>query len=227
MAVAYRVEVDARWETRRGLISGFFGDQTIAHEIRRDNGGWRLNGAAVEGLDRLVDLDFGFTPATNVLQLSRVALKPGQSAEVPVVWFDLDSASLAELPQTYERRSETSYWYGGANGPLPGFVGRSPPMALFDPTRISGGLLREPKGGRSRQRGHPLDEKVAGGRISLEADRQAIGAPCCVDLAQFRAKVGACDPIRFESGRAHPRSHLVQSSNPPQDHAHARPPRRD
>ena len=111
MAVAYQVEVDARWETKRGLISGFFGDQTIAHEIRRDNGGWRLNGAAVEGLDHLVDLDFGFTPATNVLQLSRVALKPGQSAEVPVVWFDLDSASLAELPQTYERRSETSYWY--------------------------------------------------------------------------------------------------------------------
>jgi len=31
--------------------------------------------------------------------------------EVPVVWFDLDSASLTELPQRYERRSEASYWY--------------------------------------------------------------------------------------------------------------------
>jgi uncharacterized protein len=126
VAVAYRVEVDARWETRRGLISGFFGDQTIAHEIRRDNGGWRLNGAAVEGLDRLVDLDFGFTPATNVLQLSRVALKPGQSAEVPVVWFDLDSASLAELPQTYERRSETSYWYEAPTVPYQGLLEIAP-----------------------------------------------------------------------------------------------------
>ena len=71
----------------------------------------RLNGAAVEGLDHLVDLDFGFTPATNVLQLSRIALEPGQRAEVPVAWFDLDSASLIELPQIYERRSEASYWY--------------------------------------------------------------------------------------------------------------------
>jgi hypothetical protein len=109
--VAYQVEVDARWRTKRGLISGFLGDQTIQHEIQRDGAGWRLNGLRVEGLEHLVDLDYGFTPATNVLQLSRLALKLGQQAEVPAAWFDLDSASLVELPQTYERRSETSYWY--------------------------------------------------------------------------------------------------------------------
>jgi uncharacterized protein len=110
-AVAYQVEVDAGWRTRRGVISGCLGEQTIQHEIRRDDQGWTLNGIAVRGLEHLVDLDYGFTPATNVLQLSRLALKPGQRAEVPVVWFDLDSASLVELPQTYEWRSEASYWY--------------------------------------------------------------------------------------------------------------------
>jgi hypothetical protein len=111
VAVAYQVEVDALWRTKRGLISGFLGDQTVQHEIRRDDAGWRLNGVPVAGLAHLVDLDYGFTPATNVLQLSRIALRPGQSAEVPVVWFDLDSASLTELPQRYERRNEASYWY--------------------------------------------------------------------------------------------------------------------
>lgn len=110
-AVAYQVEVDARWQTRRGAISGFLGAKTIAHQFRRDDSGWRLNGVAVEGLEHLVDLDYGFTPATNVLQLSRIALAPGQRADVPVVWFDFDSASLIELPQSYERRSEMSYWY--------------------------------------------------------------------------------------------------------------------
>ncbi len=93
------------------MISGFLGDQTVLHEIRRDEAGWRLNGARVEGLEQLVDLDYDFTPATNVLQLSRLALKPGQCAEVPVVWFDLDRASLTELPQRYERRSASSCWY--------------------------------------------------------------------------------------------------------------------
>lgn len=110
-AVAYQVEVDAGWATKRGMISGFLGDKPIAREIRRDHAGWRLNGHAVEGLGHLVDLDYGFTPATNILQLSRIALKLDQRADVPVVWFDLDSASLIELPQSYERRSEMSYWY--------------------------------------------------------------------------------------------------------------------
>jgi hypothetical protein len=110
-AVAYQVEVDDRWRTKRGVISGFLGGQTIRHEIRRDNQGWTLNGVAVQGLEHLLALDYGFTPATNVLQLARVALEVGQHAEVPVAWFDLDSASLVELPQTYERRSEATYWY--------------------------------------------------------------------------------------------------------------------
>ncbi len=120
--VAYQVEVDARWQTRQGLISGLVSDKIIQHEIERDVMGWRLNGVRVEGLEHLVDLDYGFTPATNVLQLSRIALKPGQWAEVPVVWFDLDSASLTELPQRYERRDETSYWYEAPTVPYQGVL---------------------------------------------------------------------------------------------------------
>lgn len=126
VAVAYQVEVDARWETKRGILSGFLGDKTIEHEIWRDDAGWRLNGVRVAGLEHLVDLDYGFTPATNVLQLSRIALKPSQSAEVPVVWFDLDSASLTELPQTYERRSEASYWYEAPSVPYQGVLEIAP-----------------------------------------------------------------------------------------------------
>jgi uncharacterized protein len=125
-AVAYQVEVDARWETRRGIISGFLGDATIEHEIRRDSTGWRLNGIAIEGLERLVDLDYGFTPATNVLQLSRIKLKLGQTAEVPVAWFDLDSTSLTELPQSYGRRSEASYWYEAPTVPYRGLLEIAP-----------------------------------------------------------------------------------------------------
>jgi uncharacterized protein len=109
--VAYQVEVDARWQTNRGIITGFLAESAVQHEILRNQDGWRLNGVLVEGLKHLVDLDYGFTPATNVLQLSRVRLPHGGKADVPVAWFDLDSASLIELPQTYERRGAASYWY--------------------------------------------------------------------------------------------------------------------
>ena len=87
------------------------GDQAVRHEILRDDLGWRLDGVPVESLKDLVDLDFGFTPATNVLQLKRIRLSRGQKADVPAAWFDLDSVSLIELPQTYERRGDASYWY--------------------------------------------------------------------------------------------------------------------
>jgi hypothetical protein len=109
--VAYQVETDARWETKRGTLSGIVGDATVRHEILRDLDGWRLDGVKVEGADHLVDLDFGFTPATNVLQLRRMSLRRGEKAELPVAWFDLDSVSLIALPQTYERRGDATYWY--------------------------------------------------------------------------------------------------------------------
>jgi uncharacterized protein len=109
--VAYEVQVDARLKTTRGAVSGFLGDAAVRREILRDDRGWRLDGVAARGLEHLVDLDFGFTPATNVLQLMRMALSPGGKAELPVAWLDLGSTALTELPQTYERRSEASYWY--------------------------------------------------------------------------------------------------------------------
>ena len=110
-AVAYQVEVDARLETKRGIVSGFLADTMVRHEILRDGRDWRLNGVLVQGLEHLVDLDYGFTPATNALQLMRMALAPGEKADLPVAWFDLDSVSLIELPQRYERRGDASYWY--------------------------------------------------------------------------------------------------------------------
>jgi hypothetical protein len=109
--VAYRVQADAGFRTERGIVSGFVGEAVVRHEIARDQRGWRLNGVAIEGLEHLVDLDYGFTPATNALQLRRMALAPGQRADLPVAWFDMDSATLIELPQSYERRGASSYWY--------------------------------------------------------------------------------------------------------------------
>ena len=53
----------------------------------------------------------------------RLALPAGQRAQLPVVWFDLDSASLVELPQSYERRSEASYWYAAPTVPYQALLG--------------------------------------------------------------------------------------------------------
>jgi len=56
-------------------------------------------------------LDLGFTPATNLSQLRRIALAEGQAADVPVAWLDVATGSLVALPQRYERRTASTYWY--------------------------------------------------------------------------------------------------------------------
>lgn len=98
VSVAYEVEVDRQWRTRRGVARGFLGQRAFDHEILRAGEGWLLNGSLVHGLEGLVDLDYGFTPATNILHLRRNAPAPGKRISFPVAWFDLDSASLTKLP---------------------------------------------------------------------------------------------------------------------------------
>lgn len=107
----YDVRGDARWRTRQGRVDGWLGERPVVLRVRRGAAGWSLNGAAIEAGRECVDLDLGFTPATNMLQLRRLALEPGQAADAPVLWLDVDVGSLEVLAQRYERRSATTYWY--------------------------------------------------------------------------------------------------------------------
>lgn len=98
--------------TRHGEVRGWLGVRSVELSIARTTGGaWTLNGAAVPNLGNCVDLDFGFTPATNLLQLRRLALAEGRAADVPVAWLDVSAGTLEVLSQRYERRAEATYWY--------------------------------------------------------------------------------------------------------------------
>jgi uncharacterized protein len=110
--VEYSITCDRTWHTRFGVLHGWIGEQDWDVRIDHDdNGKWHLNGTAVTGLDDCMDLDLGFTPATNFLQLRRVALQVGDRAEFPVAWIDLPQATLVRLPQRYHRRDAMTYWY--------------------------------------------------------------------------------------------------------------------
>lgn len=107
----YSVSLDPGWRAVRGRVQGFLSETEVDQLIERNHEGWNLNGAKAEGLDHLIDLDFGFTPATNLPQLCRLALRPGEAAEAPAAWLAAGASTLVELPQRYERRDENSYWY--------------------------------------------------------------------------------------------------------------------
>lgn len=139
--VHYSVELDAEWKTIRGRVEGFAGERLFDHLIVRGQEGWSLDGVLIPGLEPLCDLDYGFTPATNLQQLRRVAIGIGEAADIQVVWFDVDESTLVELPQRYERRSETAYWYESPSGPYEallelapnGFVRQYPGLWVMEP----------------------------------------------------------------------------------------------
>jgi hypothetical protein len=115
VTAAYEVSLGPDWTARRGAIYGHIDKAPFGHEIVRGPGGWRFDGH-LEGLADLVDLDFGFTPATNLPQLNRIDLAIGESAEFNVAWFDLGAGRLVALPQRYRRIEARRYAYESPQG---------------------------------------------------------------------------------------------------------------
>ena len=108
----YEVAGNHAWHTQRGQVRGWLGNRPVAFSIARTTrGGWTLNGVVLTGLEQCIDLDLGFTPATNLIQLRRLALRVGQEADVPVAWLDPSAGTLDVLHQRYARKTENTYWY--------------------------------------------------------------------------------------------------------------------
>jgi hypothetical protein len=117
----YRVEADRDWVTRRARVQGSAGPATIELDVeRRSDGSWYINGEHAAELIGLADVDLGFTPATNLFPLRRLALQPGEAADAEAAWLDDSSWTFARLPQRYERRDARSYWY---QAPTTGYEG--------------------------------------------------------------------------------------------------------
>jgi hypothetical protein len=91
--LTYEIDGDTEWRTQKGVVHGWVGARPLDFSVTRTPGGtWTFNGQTARHADGCVDLDFGFTPATNLFQLRRVALPVGQAAAVRVAWLDLSAS---------------------------------------------------------------------------------------------------------------------------------------
>jgi len=115
--LSYALDLATDFSTLAGSIEGMVGVSPVWIAIRRDLAGWTLNGVRQREVEGLLDLDFGFTPATNHPQLRRMDLAVGQSKEITVAWMDVDSDRLMPLPQNYRRIAHQAYDYHSPQGP--------------------------------------------------------------------------------------------------------------
>jgi hypothetical protein len=109
--LAYAVECDDAWRSLAGRVWGAIGNRSIEYRIARAGTAWTLNDRPAPGLDHLSDLDLSFTPATNLLQLRRVAIGSGETVALPAAWLDIDAGALSELSQIYRRLDEMRFAY--------------------------------------------------------------------------------------------------------------------
>ena len=108
----YRVSCDAGWRTRHATVSGWLGDKPIELEIGRSaQGAWQLNGTDQDAPAELVDLDLGFTPATNILPIKRLAPSSGQETAAPAAYLAFPALRLEQLDQSYRRLDASRYAY--------------------------------------------------------------------------------------------------------------------
>ncbi len=109
----YRIDSDLSWHTRSVSVTGWTGKSPVSIEISAGPGGiWYMNGECQSSeVAGLVDVDLGFTPATNLVQLCRMTLEIGQEAEAPAVYLDFPSFTLCKLQQSYRRVAADKYEY--------------------------------------------------------------------------------------------------------------------
>jgi hypothetical protein len=81
---------------------------------------WLLNDAECAAVAGASDIDFEFSPATNLLPIRRLGLQVGEAAQVRAAWLRFPALTLEPLEQIYSRTGPTTYRYESAGG---AFVG--------------------------------------------------------------------------------------------------------
>ena len=107
----YAIELDDRWHTKTVEVELENGAKRRLRIEREEAGRWLIDGRPEIGLERCVDVDLEWTPATNTLPIRRLSLQPGAVEWVTAAWVRFPSLEIEPLHQSYERVDDRRYQY--------------------------------------------------------------------------------------------------------------------
>src|SRR4051812_29926035 len=108
----YTVDCERDWRTRQAVVTGSASGVPIRFEFAADGEGhWTLNGAPLPSAKDALDIDLGFTPATNLLPIRRLDLAVGKRADVLTVWLRFPELRVELLQQRYQREAACVFRY--------------------------------------------------------------------------------------------------------------------
>lgn len=108
--IDHRVEVDDGWRTREVRVEIDARSTRRIHVAVREREWW-VDGVSRPDLAGATDVDLGWTPATNLMPIRRLALPVGGSATVEVAWLSFPELEWARVTQRYERLGQRSWRY--------------------------------------------------------------------------------------------------------------------
>jgi uncharacterized protein len=115
--VRYSVVCDTSWRTRWVSVTSDLAGTFRKLELRANGEGrWWSGDKELAEIRGCIDVDLGFTPATNTLPIRRLNLTTRQSGEATAAWVTLPELQIQPFPQRYERLGERQYRYSSRGG---------------------------------------------------------------------------------------------------------------
>lgn len=112
MSIDYRVEIDRDWRTLGATIEVRSGvGRPRCFETITDDGRWRFDGVIDTDFDGCLDIDLGWTPATNLLPIRRHDLAIDESVDIETAWFQFPELTFVRASQRYTRVGEATWRY--------------------------------------------------------------------------------------------------------------------
>jgi hypothetical protein len=105
----YQVRADSTWYVRECLLQVGGEKGRTMHLYTDGQGHWAgATGVAYPALDGCLDIDISYTPFTNTLPVRRLALTPGESADLLVAYITVPDLSVRPVQQRYTCLSRTA-----------------------------------------------------------------------------------------------------------------------
>src|SRR6056297_620345 len=102
-ALDYVLRCDENWHSLGADIAGLHDGADVSLRIERFDDGWQVNDSPQSGVGAMPDLDLGFTPATNLMPLRRLALQQSDRLSLTAAWLNYPRHRLWPLDQVYSR----------------------------------------------------------------------------------------------------------------------------
>lgn len=108
--IEYTVDTNSDWSTRHASID--IPALATSFDVRVESGDhWFIDGDHRTDLDGCVDIDLGWTPATNTLPIRRLRYATGIPRTIRAVWLRWPELLFVPAEQTYTRQSDDRWTY--------------------------------------------------------------------------------------------------------------------